>query len=109
MDFDYRGSVGVILFNHSDVDFVGAPPRAPTHLAAPLSTVCAVKKGDRVAQLILEKIATPPVVEVCAIDSCAMPTRADVMRRWMTWTRRRGEREGSGAPGSAQRRRKRLN
>ena len=24
VDFDYRGPVGVILFNHSDVDFVGA-------------------------------------------------------------------------------------
>jgi dUTPase len=38
-------SVGVILFNHSDVDF---------H----------VKAGDRVAQLILEKIAIAEVEEV---------------------------------------------
>lgn len=35
---DYRGEVGVMLFNHSDQDFE-------------------VKKGDRVAQVILEKIA----------------------------------------------------
>jgi len=37
IDEDYRGNVGVILFNHSDEDFV-------------------VKKGDRIAQLILEKV-----------------------------------------------------
>ena len=35
---DYRGNVGVILFNFSDTDFE-------------------VKRGDRIAQLILEKIS----------------------------------------------------
>ncbi|XP_016177828.2 deoxyuridine 5'-triphosphate nucleotidohydrolase, partial [Arachis ipaensis] len=50
IDADYRGPVGVILFNHSDVDFE-------------------VKVGDRVAQLILEKIVTPDVVEVEDLDS----------------------------------------
>ncbi|KAE9596103.1 putative dUTP diphosphatase [Lupinus albus] len=50
IDADYRGAVGVILFNHSDVDFE-------------------VKIGDRVAQLILEKIVTPDVVEVHDLDS----------------------------------------
>jgi dUTP pyrophosphatase len=45
IDEDFRGNVGVILFNHSDVDF---------H----------IKAGDRVAQLILEKIAIVPVEEV---------------------------------------------
>lgn len=45
IDHDYRGLVGIILFNHSDVDFI-------------------VKVGDRVAQLILEKIETPEVMEV---------------------------------------------
>eukprot|EP00877_Chromochloris_zofingiensis_P003311 jgi/Chrzof1/12981/Cz07g15060.t1 len=45
IDEDYRGEVKVLLFNHSDVDF-------------------AVKKHDRIAQLILEKICTPEVVEV---------------------------------------------
>lgn len=44
VDYDYRGNVGVILFNHGDEDFE-------------------VKKGDRVAQLILEQILTPEVVE----------------------------------------------
>ncbi|MCI42088.1 deoxyuridine 5'-triphosphate nucleotidohydrolase-like, partial [Trifolium medium] len=42
--------VGVILFNHSDVDFE-------------------VKVGDRVAQLIIQKIITPEVSEVMDLDS----------------------------------------
>ncbi|KAL8496429.1 hypothetical protein ACS0TY_020225 [Phlomoides rotata] len=43
VDADYRGPVGVILFNHSDVDFE-------------------VKHGDRIAQLIIiHKIVTPKV------------------------------------------------
>lgn len=39
IDRDYRGSVGVALFNHSDEDY---------H----------IKPGDRIAQLILERVAT---------------------------------------------------
>ena len=50
VDHDYRGEVGVVLFNHGDQDFV-------------------VKMGDRIAQLILEKIDTPPVEEVQGLDS----------------------------------------
>ncbi|KAL8197949.1 hypothetical protein R6Q57_016476 [Mikania cordata] len=50
IDADYRGPVGVILFNHSDVDFE-------------------MKAGDRIAQLIIEKIITPEVVEVDDLDS----------------------------------------
>ena len=42
---DYRGVVLVLLFNHSDEDF-------------------RVKQGDRIAQLILEKIATPTIEQV---------------------------------------------
>ncbi|KAL7081558.1 hypothetical protein ACP275_14G047300 [Erythranthe tilingii] len=50
VDADYRGPVGVILFNYSDVDFE-------------------VKTGDRIAQLIIEKIVTPNVTEVDDLDS----------------------------------------
>jgi dUTP pyrophosphatase len=50
IDADYRGPLGVILFNHSDQDF-------------------AVKAGDRIAQLILEVIVTPEVVEVEDLES----------------------------------------
>lgn len=45
IDYDYRGNVGVILFNHSDEEFK-------------------ITKGDRIAQLILEQISTPDVVSV---------------------------------------------
>jgi dUTP pyrophosphatase len=52
IDEDYRGNVGVILFNLSDVDFE-------------------VKEGDRIAQLVLEKIVTPEVEEVEELDESA--------------------------------------
>eukprot|EP00210_Caulerpa_lentillifera_P000824 g797.t1 len=42
IDGDYRGSLGVLLLNHSDTDFE-------------------VKKGDRIAQLVLQKVMTPKV------------------------------------------------
>lgn len=44
IDEDYRGNLGVILFNHSDVDF-------------------AVTKGDRIAQIICERIFYPELLE----------------------------------------------
>eukprot|EP01116_Phalansterium_solitarium_P002254 TRINITY_DN12146_c0_g1_i1.p1 TRINITY_DN12146_c0_g1~~TRINITY_DN12146_c0_g1_i1.p1 ORF type:complete len:159 (-),score=23.30 TRINITY_DN12146_c0_g1_i1:123-599(-) len=50
IDSDYRGPLGVVLFNHAETDFE-------------------VKKGDRVAQLIIEKIAMPEVVEVDDLDA----------------------------------------
>jgi len=45
IDQDYRGNVGVILFIHSDEDFV-------------------IDEGDRVAQLTCEKIEYPETQEV---------------------------------------------
>lgn len=131
VDEDYRGEVGVVLFNHADTPFPGACAMDLVHLrcawrgaavarqaggvkgrlagwqastcfggwwpevaaggparqtntptrphppdpgpsAAPATapaTLChAVKRGDRVAQLILERIATPEVVEVESLD-----------------------------------------
>lgn len=44
IDEDYRGNVGVVLFNHSDTDFP-------------------VAKGDRIAQLICERIFYPVLEE----------------------------------------------
>jgi dUTP pyrophosphatase len=45
VDADYRGPVGVVLFNFGEEDFV-------------------VSKGDRIAQLILEEISMVPAVQV---------------------------------------------
>jgi dUTP pyrophosphatase len=49
IDADYRGEVKVILFNFSEVDF-------------------AIKIGDRIAQLIIERIYTPDVAVVEKLD-----------------------------------------
>jgi dUTP pyrophosphatase len=49
VDYDYRGNVGVVMFNHAETAFI-------------------VTKGDRVAQLILEQIFTPDIVEVEELD-----------------------------------------
>ena len=53
VDEDYRGNVGVVLFNHSETNFE-------------------VKKGDRIAQFICEKIAYPDLEE--------LPTLTDTER-----------------------------
>jgi dUTP pyrophosphatase len=50
IDEDYRGDVGVILFNHSQYD--------PFH----------VKVGDRIAQFIITRIATPLVIDLDSLD-----------------------------------------
>ncbi|KAI4227293.1 MAG: hypothetical protein L6R36_002500 [Xanthoria steineri] len=42
IDADYRGQVKVLLFNHSDNDY-------------------GIEEGDRIAQLVLERIYTPEV------------------------------------------------
>ncbi len=55
IDQDYRGNVGVVLFNFSDKDFE-------------------VKKGDRIAQLILEKIL---ICEVRLVDDLENTSRGN--------------------------------
>ncbi|KAG2731714.1 hypothetical protein G9P44_005301 [Scheffersomyces stipitis] len=45
VDADYRGELKVILFNHSEKDFV-------------------VEKGDRIAQLVLEKIVNAEIKQI---------------------------------------------
>lgn len=49
IDADYRGPLGVILFNFGEEDFV-------------------IQQGDRIAQLILEQIVLPDVVECVGND-----------------------------------------
>lgn len=57
IDADYRGNVGVILFNHSDEEFV-------------------VHQGDRVAQLILEQVSMVDAVE-CNRDQLETTERGE--------------------------------
>ena len=45
IDSDYRGNVGVILFNLSNEEYV-------------------IERGDRIAQLIIERCYSPKFVEV---------------------------------------------
>jgi dUTP pyrophosphatase len=52
VDADYRGNVGVVLFNHGDKDFAVAP-------------------GDRVAQLVLEKVDMAAVNEAAELPDTA--------------------------------------
>ncbi|KAI1734511.1 deoxyuridine 5'-triphosphate nucleotidohydrolase [Xylaria scruposa] len=49
IDADYRGQVRILLFNHSDVDY-------------------SIAEGDRIAQLVIERIYTPEVVEVAELE-----------------------------------------
>ena len=49
IDPDYTGEIKVVLFNHGDKDFE-------------------VKKGDRIAQLILERCETPDIEEVDSLN-----------------------------------------
>lgn len=49
IDEDYRGNVGVVMFNHSDLEFT-------------------VAKGDRIAQLICERIYYPTLEEVKSLS-----------------------------------------
>lgn len=50
IDEDYRGNIGVVLFNHSDQEFK-------------------VTKGDRIAQLICQRIDYPVLQEVTNLDN----------------------------------------
>jgi deoxyuridine 5'-triphosphate nucleotidohydrolase len=50
VDFDYRGNVGVVLFNHGEDDF-------------------SVSRGDRIAQLILERISMAQIEETEELPS----------------------------------------
>jgi dUTP pyrophosphatase len=49
VDPDYRGEIKVVIFNQGDRDFE-------------------IKKGDRIAQLVLERCETPDVREVESLD-----------------------------------------
>lgn len=52
VDQDYRGNLGVVIFNHGDQDLK-------------------IEVGDRVAQLICEKIEYPTLEELSSLDDTA--------------------------------------
>lgn len=52
IDPDYRGPIGIVLFNHSNQDYT-------------------IRRGDRVAQLILERFEVAAVEEVKELDTTA--------------------------------------
>ena len=56
IDEDYTGSVGILMINQSDQDFV-------------------IKTGDRIAQLILERIANKPIIIVSELSSSSRGSR----------------------------------
>lgn len=49
IDPDYTGEIKVVLFNHGEADFE-------------------IKKGDRIAQLVLERCETPPIEEISIVE-----------------------------------------
>ena len=49
IDATYRGEINVLLFNHSDVD-------------------CIIEKGERLAQLLIQKIETVQFIQVEKLD-----------------------------------------
>ncbi|URH25015.1 dUTP pyrophosphatase vaccinia F2L-like protein [Fowlpox virus] len=58
IDSDYRGNVGVLLFNFGSTQF----------------NVC---KGDRIAQIIFEKIAYPKIIEVTTLEEINITDRGN--------------------------------
>ncbi|UWX11187.1 CRPV-078 [Crowpox virus] len=56
IDSDYRGNVGILIFNFGKKEF----------------NIC---KGDRVAQIIFEKIAQPEIREAISVDAIDITER----------------------------------
>lgn len=64
IDADYRGQVKVLLFNHAEVDFEGRFEfdlvpwiLEKIHDRALTECMSVVKEGDRIAQLVLERVS----------------------------------------------------
>lgn len=62
IDFDYRGPVGIVLFNHGSEDFQ-------------------VNKGDRIAQLILERICMAQLEEARAYWHVCQPLQRQLVTK----------------------------
>ncbi|MEG2893655.1 MAG: dUTP diphosphatase [Clostridium sp.] len=55
IDSDYRGEINLIMINFGSSDFV-------------------IKRGDRIAQMVINKIKTPDIVEVEELDDTERAT-----------------------------------
>ena len=74
IDADYRGILYILLFNLGDKDFEGPFFIRVCGIFDPF-TFHPVNEGDRIAQLIIERIYTPEisVVDVSQLPSCYEP------------------------------------
>lgn len=55
IDSDYRGEINLIMINFSEEDFI-------------------IKRGDRVAQMVINKIKRPDIIEVETLDNTERAT-----------------------------------
>lgn len=85
IDADYRGILYVLLFNLGEKDFEGSyhflhPQLRPVHPFFSPS----VNEGDRIAQLIIERIYTPEisVVDVSLFSLHALRSSVTICRTW---------------------------
>lgn len=76
IDEDYRGNIGVVVFNHSDEPFE-------------------VKAGDRIAQLICQRISYPVLKEVQVMDSLLFIQFITFLIIIIIWAKRIQESRGS--------------
>lgn len=55
IDSDYRGEINLIMINFSEEDFI-------------------IKRGDRIAQMVINKIKRPDIIEVETLDNTERAT-----------------------------------
>ena len=82
IDSDYRGEVGVVLFNHGDKDID-------------------VRPGDRVAQLVLEKVSMTDALQVDELEATSREDKG-FGSTGMNQVNMRGSSEGSSFAAAAQ-------
>ena len=62
IDAQYRGEIKVLLFNHSDKDF-------------------SIEPGDRIAQLLIQKVESIHFLQVNSLDNTQNETKEDLVRQ----------------------------
>jgi len=78
IDADFRGELKVVLFNHSTEDFKGVVCTLIYNTLILCMKIkdfsCAVNCGDKIAQLIVERIEQPNVMHVAQLDETQRST-----------------------------------